>query len=528
MTGSPLPTSTRRPLAIGVIAALAAAKLALHLLVLAVSPYGIQRDAFLYFAMGRHLRFWRMDFPPFIAVMGNLQTALFGHTMAAARIFPAIEGTVILVLAALIAAELGGGAFAQGLAALGVLAGGIFLRPSTLFQPVVLDQLWWTLALYTLLRVGRAATDSDARAHRTWWLAFGVAMGFGLLTKFSILFLGLSVLVALLVTPLRRALRTPWPWVAAAIAFTIGSPSIVGQIRLGWPVVGQMHQLAASQLSHVSWISFVAAQPFMVGFTAWPLSVAGAGALLFWKPLRLYSAAGWACVFAFLLLLALHGKAYYIGPVYPALLAAGAVWLESVSAGPAPRVHRAFRWAVAALIVVEGVIGLPVALPLLSRETTARYIVRVGAEWSLGTNWGGSDLLPQDFADQTGWRRQARALSRVYHGLSPEDQHEAVIGADNYGEAGAAEFYAKQYALPPVVCGCGSYWFFGPGTRPGTVLIAIGNDSSNIAQVYGDVRRAARVLSPWSVQEERDVPIYVARAPKMTLQQVWPRIRDMP
>ncbi len=79
-----------------------------------------------------------------------------------------------------------------------------------------------------------------------------------------------------------------------------------------------------------------------------------------------------------------------------------------------------------------------------------------------------------------------------------------------------------------MVCGCGSYWFFGPGTRAGTVLIAIGNDSADVAQIYGDVRRAARVLSPWSVQEERDVPIYVARDPKMTLQQAWPRVRDLP
>ncbi len=524
MNAEPQPTDPRPPLATGVVAAFAAGKLVLHLFVLAVSPYGIQRDAFLYFAMGDHLRLWRMDFPPFIAILANLQTALFGHTMAAARVFPALEGTLVLVLAALIAREFGGGAFAQGLAALGVLGGGIFLRPSTLFQPVVLDQLWWTLSLYALIRVGRAALTDDQPAQRHWWLAFGTATGLGLLTKFSILFLGLAALAGVVATPLRRSLRTPWPWVAAVMAFAIGSPSIVGQIALGYPVVGQMHDLAAHQLAHVSWLSFVVAQPFMVGFAAWLICVAGAVALVIWVPLRPHRAAGWACVFAFLLLLALHGKAYYIGPIYPTLLAAGAVWLERMGGGPSPRVRPAFRWAVVALIAAQSMIGLPVALPLLSRPATARYIVGIGAEWALGTNWGGTDLLPQDFADQTGWRRQARALAGVYHALSPADQAEAVIGADNYGEAGAAEFYADAYGLPPVVCGCGSYWFFGPGTRPGTVLIAIGNDSSNIARLYGQVRRAARVLSPWSVQEERDVPIYVAREPRATLQTVWPEL----
>lgn len=524
MNAEPRSGSRQPRFATGVVAAFAAAKLALHLLVLAVSPYGIQRDAFLYFAMGKHLRLWRMDFPPFIAIMGNLQTALFGHTMAAARVLPAIEGTLLLVLAALIARELGGGAFAQGLAALGVLGGGIFLRPSTLFQPVVLDQLWWTLALFCMLRVGAAARDGDGRGQRNWWLAFGAAMGLGLLTKFSILFLGLAALAAIVATPLRRSLRTPWPWIAAGMAFAIGSPSIVGQIVLGFPVVGQMHDLARQQLSHVSWLSFVVAQPFMVGFAAWALAVAGALALVAWTPLRPYRAAGWACVFAFLLLLALHGKAYYIGPIYPTLLAAGAAWLERLGSAPAPRIRPAFRWAVAVLMAFQGLIGLPVALPLLSRPATARYIVALGADWALGTNRGGSDLLPQDFADQTGWRHQARALARVYHSLPPEERGEAVIGAANYGEAGAAEFYAAEYGLPPVVCACGSFWFFGPGTRPGNVLISIGNDSTDLAPLYADIRRAGRILSPWSVEEERDVPLLIARAPRMTLQIAWPAL----
>ena len=492
---------------------------------LAVTPYGLQRDAFLYFAMGDHLRFWRMDFPPLIAVLGNVQTAIFGHTLAAARVFPALEGTAILVLAALIARELGGAPFAQGLAALGVLCGGIFLRPSNLFQPVVLDQLWWTLALYALVRIGRASTaPDDARAAHRWWIVFGVATGLGLLTKFSILFFGLAALAAFVVTPLRRWLATPWPWMAAALAFAIGSPSITGQVALGYPVVGQMHDLAASQLAHVNWLSFVVAQPFMVGFATWPLALAGAVALVAWGPLRAYRAAGWTCAFAFLLLLGLHGKAYYIGPVYPTLLAAGAVWLERMGTGPAPRVRPALRWAVVTLMVVEAGINLPVMLPILPREATAQYIVRAGMEWALGTNRGGSDLLPQDFADQLGWRHQVATVARVYHALPPDDQRQAVIAGDNYGEAGAIEFYRGRYGLPSPICGCGSYWFFGPGPLPGTVLISVRADSAKLALFYADVRRAAHIRSPWSVQEERDIPVWVARRPRTTLQALWPRL----
>jgi Dolichyl-phosphate-mannose-protein mannosyltransferase len=524
-------STARPPLATRAVAALAGIEFALHMVVLAVTPYGLQRDAFLYFAMGDHLRLWHMDFPPFIALMANLQTAVFGHTLAAARVFPALEGTAIVVLTAVIARELGGGRFAQGLAALAVLCGGIFLRPSNLFQPVVLDQLWWSLSLYALLRLGRVSPGgprhpSDASAHR-WWIAFGVSMGLGLLTKFSILFLGVGVLAGLLVTPMRRWLLTRWPYVAAAIAFAIGSPSIVGQILLGYPVVGQMHDLARSQLSHVSWLSFVVAQPYMVGFAAWALAVAGSVTLLTRKSFQSYRAAGWACAFAFLLLLALHGKAYYIGPIYPTLLAAGAVWLEGLRRGPRPAVRPAIAWMPAALIVLESASGLPIALPILSPAATAQYAIRDGMEWALGTNQGGTDLLPQDFADQIGWERQAAAAARVYRSLSPAEQRVAVLAGDNYGEAGALEFYRERYGLPEVVSGAGSFWYFGPGKKPGKVLIAVQTDSALLAAAYGDVRLAARIRSPWSVREERDIRIWVAREQKRTLQQIWPGLGQL-
>lgn len=515
----------RPSFATGVVLTMAALCFALHLIVLAVTPFGIHRDAFLYFAMGDHLRLWHMDFPPLIAMLGNIQTAIFGHTLAAARVFPALEGCAILIAAALVARELGGGRFAQGLASLPMLVAGIYLRPANLFQPVVLDQLWWTLALLFLARAARARADDDALAERNAWLAFGVVVGLGLLTKFSILFIGFGVLCALLATRMRRALGTPWPWIAAAMAFVIGSPSIVGQVTLGFPVVGQMDTLAGTQLSHVTYLSFVLLQPLMIGVMGWVVSLAGTAALLLWRPLKPYRVVGLTCVVVFLLIMLLHGKAYYVGPIYPTLFAAGAVWLDRARLERAPAVPRVFRWGVVAWMLVEGAVGLPITLPILSPTHTAVYIARVGVEAVNATNWGGVDILPQDFADQLGWEQQEQTVARIYESLSPADRAQTVIGADNYGEAGALEFFGVRDSLPEVVCGCGSYWYFGPGTRAGNVLIDVGTDSAGLATIYGTVRLATRIRSPWSVQEERNVPVWIARDPKMTLQQVWPTIQ---
>ncbi len=494
--------------------AIVAVKLALHLAVLAVTQFGIHRDEFLYLAMGRHLRFWRMDFPPLIALLGNLSGFLFGHSLAVVRIFPAMEGSLVLLMAALIARELGGGWFAQGLAALSVLCGTLFLRSATLFQPVVLDQLWWTLALYALIRLAREQRERD-------WVLFGAVMGFGLLNKFSILFFGFSVLVAMLVTPARAWLKTRGPWLAAGLALVIGSPSIVGQIALGFPVVAQMQDLQGRQLTHVTWYAFLSEQPLMVGPAAFLLAAAGAFWLVRRREWRPLAVVGWACIAAFGLLFLLHGKAYYVGPIYPTLFAAGAVMLEQWRrAGWAP----AFRWATVAGTAAFGLVALPIGVPILSPPATASYARAIGATRALVTNRGVIDQLPQDYADMLGWERQSQAVAQVVATLTLAEREQAVLFAANYGEAGAAEFYRPRYGLPPVVCASGSYWFFGPGNRPGTILVGLGLDSADLTRAYQDVHPAGLIESPWSVDEERRVPMVVARSPRETLKQIWPRL----
>ncbi|MEO7103577.1 MAG: hypothetical protein ABI311_09345, partial [Gemmatimonadaceae bacterium] len=167
---------------------------------------------------------------------------------------------------------------------------------------------------------------------------------------------------------------------------------------------------------------------------------------------------------------------------------------------------------------------LPIGVPILSVAASAKYAARIDGGAALRTNRGLKGSLPQDYADMLGWRDEAAALQSVYRSLSPAEQREAVIAAGNYGEAGAAEFYSKEFGLPPVVSAAGSFWFFGPGTLPGNVLIALVDDPTELHKIWGSVHEVRRLDRPWSVSEERNVPIYVARDPHKTLQQVWPRL----
>ncbi len=502
----------RPPFALRPVFFLAGLTLGLHLVVNLVTPYGIHRDEFLYFSMGSHLRLWHMDFPPLIAMLADVQRFFLGDSLLALRLVPALASTAIVVLAALLARELGGGRLAQVFAALAVLCNVFVLRAGGFFMPVILDVLWWTVGFYALVRLCRG----DA-PERRWWVLLGAAGGIGLLTKFSILFFGLGVLVALLATPYRRALRRRWPWITLAVALAIGSPSVVGQISLGWPLVGQMQDLRDTQLGHVSVASFLLTQ-LMFG----PAMLVGAWGLvrlLAAPALRPFRLIGWVATVVWVTLVILHGKPYYVGATYPVLFAAGGVALESVRAlrwGPA------LRRAAFGLTVAYGLIILPLGVPILSPAPLQRYIRAIGAVEATRDNRGRLQPLPQDYADMLGWEERVAAVAQAYRTLKPLERAEAVAIGNNYGEAGALEFYGPRYGLPPVVSAAGSFWYFGPGTRPGKVAVTLGEGEHGLHHLFDSVEAGPRIVNPLTVVEERDLTIYVCRGAKRTLQEIWP------
>ena len=99
-----------------------------------------------------------------------------------------------------------------------------------------------------------------------------------------------------------------------------------------------------------------------------------------------------------------------------------------------------------------------------------------------------------------------------------------MILAGNYGEAGALDLFGPRYGLPGAVSPAGSYWFFGPGAKPGDIVVTIGIDRADLERFFDSVAPAARLREPWAVSEEQDLTIFVARQPRLTLQQAWPAL----
>jgi len=496
-----------------VIVVLVTAKLLIHLVAAGITPYEFHRDEFLYFSMGTHLRLFHMDFPPMMALLSELLRHTVGVSVFTYRVLPGIAGTAVFALALLAVRALGGGRGALVLTGVAMLSGPLFLRSASFFHPVVFDQLWWTLALYALLRLEQ--TDDPQ-----WWWVMGLAGGLGLLTKFSIFFIGFGVLVGLLATRRRRALLGPGPWIALGLALVIGSPSLIGQINLHWPVFEQMAGLQRGQLDRMTWGEYLGNQPLMTG-PAFLLAVAGAFALVWRGPLGRYRSVGIACVTTFLLLGILHGKPYYIGPVYPVLFAAGAAWLAQLERA---RLRATLMWGVGIASAGFFLLAVPFGLPIVPPAPMARFAAGSGITAATQTNWGSQLALPQDYADMLGWREKAEAVALVVGSLTPEEQAATVLYGRNYGQAGTLDLYGRRLGLPPVVSLAGSFYNFGPGERPGDILVTLGLEPGDLEDVgCQSLEMPARVTNQWAVDEEQDVPILVCRHPGTTLQKIWQR-----
>jgi hypothetical protein len=494
----------------------ALANLALHLYATATHGYGYFRDELYYIACSRHLDWGYVDQPPLIALVTKVTILLFGDSLLVLRLVPALAISGLILLTGSLAKELGGGRFAQALAALALLLAPIFLATGSLLTMNAFEPLIWIGCLYIVLIAVR-------RNQPRLLIWFGVLAGLGLQTKYSMLVFGLGITLGLLLTPARRFLVNPWMWVGGAIAGLIFLPNLLWNIHRSFPFLQLMHNIQASGRDiHPGPVEFVLQQILLTGPLALPIWLAGLWFCFFSAEGKRFRLIGWTFSIIFLVFFVLHGKNYYIAPAYPMLLAAGAVALERAFS------RRSLAWlklAYAALLFVGGVLFLPLTVPVLSVETFLRYqdAMPIKAPAAEKSHLGAA--LPQHFADQFGWEEMTAAVAKVYNGLSEDERTRTAIFCSNYGEAGAIDFFGRRYGLPKAICPHQSYFYWGPHGYTGEIEIVLGGNPKQLAAIYDSVEEAAEPNNPYAIPFENH-PIYLCRGYKGNLTEVWPRLKN--
>ncbi|HYM82463.1 MAG TPA: glycosyltransferase family 39 protein [Candidatus Limnocylindria bacterium] len=505
------PPDTR--LASGTLGVLAAVTLLLHLL--AIGQYGYFRDELYYLASTEHLDWGYVDHPPLSIALLALVRAVLGDSLPALRILSALAGVATVFLTGVIARQLGGSRFAQGIAALSVLLSPVLLATTHYYSMNAFDLLLWTLAGSLILR----ALDSGRPLH---WASLGLIFGIGLLNKISMLWLGGGFLIALLLTSHRRVLRTPWPWLAGLLAAVMFAPHVLWQIQHGWPTLEFMTNAAARKMEPIAPLEFLLDQVLSMNPGNAPVWIAGIAFGLFVRAGRRGRVLVWIYLSVLTLLLASgRTRASYLAVAYPMLLALGAVGLERLTAAAA---RRWLRRALAILIVVMGLVSLPFALPVLPVESFVRYQSALGL--APGTDERHEmGVLPQHYADMFGWPEMTELVARAYWRLSPEERQRCRVFGQNYGEAGAIDVLGRRLRLPPAVSGHNSYWLWGPGQGEIDVLIIIGGDREDNARFFERIEIVGQTNSRWSMPYERGLDVSIARRPRMSLGRAWPMLK---
>ena len=475
------------------------------------------RDELLYFSLAQHPAFGYATVPPLTGWIAWLMETIFGNSLFAVRIYPAILGGFMVILTSAIAKELGGSGYSRILAAIGLIISIVALRTFLMFQPVCTDLFFWTLIFYLIIKYVRTQSGK-------FLILFGIAAGFALLNKYLI---GLLFGISLIIIPLtqhRTVFRNKSLWYGIIAGIIVFMPNLIWQILHGFPVFGHLAELERTQLVNVDRTAFLMEQ-LAIPAAASFLTVAGIIYLLTSKDAWKFRFIAIITISVIITLMILHGKSYYTQGIFPVLISAGAVAWEKL-------LRRAWsRTLFVAFLIILTIPITPIGVPVFKQKELVSYFSHIRTKYGMDfvTRFEDNSIhsLPQDYADMLGWEELTKITDDAWKKIS--DKKSAFIYCENYGQAGAITVIGKKYGLPEAVCFSESfrYWIPRKFDTEITSLIYINDElGEDIRKGFRDIIKVGSITNPDA--REYGTSVYLCREPLGSFNAFWTeRIKDL-
>ncbi|UKT63174.1 glycosyltransferase family 39 protein [Pedobacter mucosus] len=392
------------------------------------SIYELHRDEFLHLDQANHLAWGFQSVPPVTSIFALLIKFLGGCEVVV-RLVSAAIGATTLIFTWKIVEELKGDLYAKVLSAVALICCAIG-RLDLLFQPNAFDILSWTAIYFFLIKY------FNTKSNRFLYLT-AVALGIGFLNKYSISFLIVGLIPGLLVSNQRLIFKNKHLYFAGLVALLIMLPNLLWQYYNDFPVVWHMKELAKTQLDKIDRIDFLKEQLLYFICVIFIVS-AGIITLIFHKTFKNYR---WIIIGFFISLAFFtwfRAKAYYAAGLYPVIIAAGCVYFDF-----ALTIGWKKYLKILLIILPIGLFSLTLkfAYPILSPQQIIERHEKFSNIGLLRWEDGKQHDLPQDFADMQGWKEIATLTDIAYEGV--KDKSAVLVRADNYGEAGAINYYSR-------------------------------------------------------------------------------------
>jgi len=465
--------------------------------------YGFHRDELDILMNARQLAWGYVAYPPFTPFIARIGLELFGNSLQGLRVFSAFGQGMVMLLAGLMARDMGGKRPAQVSAALAAYIAPVALTAGTLLQYMSFDFLWWVVVAFFTVRL---LATGDPR----WWLGIGAGLGLGMMNKFTIVFWVVGLVAAVLITPMRSYLKSKWLWMGAVLALVIYLPNLF------WQIQHQFISLDFLSSIHTRDIQWGRADSFLVDqlyattnpFTL-PLWIAGLTASLFSVSMKRFRPLAVMFLVTFVLFLVTRGRGYYTAPAYVMLLALGCVWFEnwlSARSGTAQRVGFGFLYGMLAMGSLVGVILVKPVAPINSPL------------------WQVTSKVNGEVVEMVGWPDMTAQVAKIYKSIPESEKPRTVILAGNYGEAGALDLYGAEFGLPPVISGANSLWRRGYGAFEPETVIVVGFERPYVEKFFSDCDYVGTVANRYGVRNEESsyhTSLHVCRQPRRPWNEMW-------
>ena len=403
---------------------------------LLVNPsYDLQRDEYLHLDQANHLAWGFQSIPPVTSWISYI-IKLLGNSVFWVKFFPALFGVLTMVVVWKTIEELKGNLYALILGTTCVLFSAL-LRLNFLFQPNSLDILCWTTIYFILIKY--------INTQNVKWLFMGsFVFALGFLNKYNIIFLILGIFPAILLTEQRKVFAVKELYYAITFGLLLIFPNLMWQYNNGFPVFHHMKELAESQLVNVNRLDFLKQQLyFFIG--SLPVIFASLYAILFYKPFRKFKVFFFTLLFTLIIFTFLKAKSYYAIGLYPIYISFGSAFLGE-------KLSNDWRKYLKPILVGMPIMFYVFLFDIVFSVKSPNYYVENNKKFKeLGLlRWedGKDHSLPQDFADMLGWKELAQKVDKVYDNLQNKEQ--TLILCDNYGQAGAINYYTVNKSLKAV------------------------------------------------------------------------------
>jgi hypothetical protein len=392
--------------------------------------YELQRDEYLHLDLGRHLAWGYTSVPPFTGLVSYLIIAL-GNSIFWVKFFPALFGGLTTWAVWMIVKHLKGGLFALILSATALTFSAV-MRINILYQPNSFDILSWTLLYLCVIKY------LDTK-RKQWIWSTAIVFAIGFLNKYNIVFLFLGLPPALLLTKHRNIFLKKDVYFAALIALILIFPNLLWQQQNHFPVVHHMKELAETQLVNVQRSNFIKEQ-FLFFIGCLFVLIAAFISFFTYPPFNKYRYIAYSYLLTILLFLFLKAKPYYAIGLYPVLLGFGSVYLEKL-------LNKGWKFYLRPIAIL---IPILMFIPIVKRSFPINppdklETMAVSSRHMHTWEDGKQHPLDQDFADMLGWRELAHQVDLAYARV--KDKQHTLILCDNYGEAGAINYYTKIRGL---------------------------------------------------------------------------------